>query len=36
MVFHFADSIRQAAEMLREQDYTFIAIRSDQISHEDF
>ena len=35
MVFHFADSIRQAAEMLREQDYTFIAIRSDQISHED-
>ena len=35
MVFYFADSIRQAAEMLREQDYTFIAIRSDQISHED-
>lgn len=35
MTFDFADSIHQAAEMLREQDYVCIAIRSAQITHED-
>ena len=35
IVFDFAESIEDAAEKLRKQNYVCIAIRSDQLSHEE-